>query len=233
MKSVRATPYHKLAVGVMGARMVALRARAQPAAESRAKLLELAFTVSAVALAAKLIELASSDETGCMARLCAAFALSDTGIADIERLLRTARLDHSDLDAYTREIAAIFDGDEATRADLVDLLFDIAAAETASPEVLAYLGMVAERLGLPPDALERIAVRHFDRPPSDPYDVLEITPDASDEMVRSAWRRLAQAIHPDVMAAHGVPGAIARAAAPRLSAINAAYDEIRAERGMK
>lgn len=233
MKSVRATPYHKPAVGVMGARMVALRARAQPAPESRAKLLELAFTLSAVALAAKLIELAQGDERGCMARLCAAFALSDTGIADIERLLGTARQEHSDLDAYIREIAAIFDGDAATRADLVDLLFDVGAADTASPEVLAYLGMVAEKLEVPPEALERIAARHFDQPPTDPYDVLEIAPDASDETVRSAWRRLAQAIHPDVMAAHGVPGPIARAAAPRLSAINAAYDDIRAERGMK
>jgi DnaJ like chaperone protein len=217
----------------MGARMVALRARAQPKAESRAKLLELAFTVSAVALAAKLIELARDDEQGCIARLCAAFALSDTGVAGIERLLRATRQDGCDLDAYTREIAAIFEGDAATRADLVDLLFAVGASQAASAEVLGYLGAVAERLELPPAALERIAARHLDQPPDDPYAVLEIARDAPDDAVRAAWLRLAQAVHPDAMAAHGVPEPIVLATAPRLAAINAAYDDIRAARGMK
>lgn len=216
----------------MGARMVAMRARAQPRAESRAKLLELAFTLSAVALSAKLIELAD-DEAGCIARLCAAFALSETGIADIERLVRAARQERSDLDAYTREVAAIFEGDPATRADLVDLLFNVGSAETASPDVLAYLGTVAEKLELPEAALERIAARHFDVPLADPYAVVELDRDAPDEAVRAAWRRLAQASHPDALAARGVPAPIVRAAAPRFTAINAAYEAIRAARGMK
>lgn len=217
----------------MGARMVAMRARAQPRAESRAKLLELAFTLSAVALSAKLIDLARDDEEGCIARLCMAFALSDTGVADIERLLRAARQDGSDLDIYVREIAAIFEGDPATRADLVDLLFDVSAAEFASAEVLAYLGTVARRLDVPDAALERIAARHFDAPHANPYAVLEIARDAPDEAVRAAWRQLAQASHPDVLSSYGVAAPIVRAAAPRFAAINAAYDEIRAARGMK
>ena len=217
----------------MGARMVAMRARAQPLPKSRAKLLELAFTVSAVALASKLIALAPYDEQGCTARLCAAFALSDTGIAEIERLLAAARHEGSGLDVYAREIVAIFDGDAATRADLVDLLFDVAAAEFAPPEVLAYLGVVAAKLDVPPGALERIAARQFDQAPADPYAVLEIDRNAPDEAVRLAWRRLAQAMHPDALSAHCVAEPILRASAPRLSAINAAYDEIRAARGMK
>jgi len=131
------------------------------------------------------------------------------------------------------EIVAIFDGDAATRADLVDLLFDVAAAEFAPPEVLAYLGVVAAKLDVPPGVLERIAARQFDQAPADPYTVLEIDRNAPDEAVRLAWRRLAQSMHPDALSAHCVAEPILRAAAPRLSAINAAYDEIRAARGMK
>jgi DnaJ like chaperone protein len=180
-----------------------------------------------------MIELMPQDRAGAVARLCATFALSDTGIADIERLLVSARRDGGELDGYAREIVAIFANDIATRTDLVDLLFDVGAAESAAAAVLAYLGQVAAKLEVPGSALERVAARHFDALPRDPYAVLELKPGASDEAVHAAWRKLAQEMHPDALAARGVAEPIARAAAPRFAAINAAYDSIRAARGMK
>jgi len=55
---------------------------------------------------------------------------------------------------------------------------------------------------------------------SDPYKVLGISPDASDEEVKTAYRRLAKKYHPDLN-----PGD--RRAAERMNEINAAYDQIK------
>lgn len=55
---------------------------------------------------------------------------------------------------------------------------------------------------------------------SDPYKVLGISPDASDEEVKAAYRRLAKKYHPDLN-----PGD--ENAARRMNEINAAYDQIK------
>jgi len=53
----------------------------------------------------------------------------------------------------------------------------------------------------------------------DPYKVLQVDPEAEDEVIQAAYRRLAQKYHPDV-----APGADA---AGRMAAINAAWEVLR------
>ena len=55
---------------------------------------------------------------------------------------------------------------------------------------------------------------------SDPYKVLGLSPDASDEEVKAAYRKLAKKYHPDLN-----PGN--ERAAERMNEINAAYDQIK------
>ena len=55
---------------------------------------------------------------------------------------------------------------------------------------------------------------------SDPYRVLGVSPDASDEEIKSAYRRLAKKYHPDLN-----PGD--EEAARKMNEINAAYDQIK------
>ncbi|HET7703834.1 MAG TPA: J domain-containing protein, partial [Candidatus Limnocylindrales bacterium] len=56
-------------------------------------------------------------------------------------------------------------------------------------------------------------------PPSDPYKVLQVDPEAEDEVIQAAYRRLARKYHPDV--------ATDADAANRMIAINAAWDVLR------
>lgn len=55
---------------------------------------------------------------------------------------------------------------------------------------------------------------------SDPYQVLGVSPDASDEEIKQAYRKLAKKYHPDLN-----PGD--EAAAKKMQQINAAYDQIK------
>ena len=55
---------------------------------------------------------------------------------------------------------------------------------------------------------------------SDPYQVLGVSPDASDEEIKRAYRRLAKQYHPDLNPGDEV-------AAKKMQQINAAYDQIK------
>lgn len=55
---------------------------------------------------------------------------------------------------------------------------------------------------------------------SDPYKVLGVSPDASDEEIKQAYRRLAKKYHPDLN-----PGD--EAAAKKMQEVNAAYEQIK------
>ena len=61
---------------------------------------------------------------------------------------------------------------------------------------------------------------------SDPYKVLGISPDATDEQVKSAYRELAKKYHPDNYA----DSPLADLAAEKMKEVNEAYDEIMAQR---
>ena len=54
----------------------------------------------------------------------------------------------------------------------------------------------------------------------DPYKVLGVSPDASDEEIKQAYRRLAKKYHPDLN-----PGD--EAAAKKMQEVNAAYEQIK------
>jgi curved DNA-binding protein CbpA len=57
-------------------------------------------------------------------------------------------------------------------------------------------------------------------PPADAYKVLQVDPEAEDEVIQAAYRRLAQKYHPDVVG----PGP---ASSGRMAAINKAYETLR------
>lgn len=61
-------------------------------------------------------------------------------------------------------------------------------------------------------------------PIDDPYRVLEVDPQASDDDIEAAYRRLIAQYHPDKV--DGAAAEIRELAAKRASAINAAYDAI-------
>ena len=65
----------------------------------------------------------------------------------------------------------------------------------------------------------------------DPYTVLGVTRDATDQQIRSAWHKLLREHRPDTLIAQGMPEDFIEIATEKVAAINAAYDEITKQRG--
>jgi DnaJ like chaperone protein len=118
------------------------------------------------------------------------------------------------------------------RRTLLYLLFSIAAADDRIiPAESEILRSIATQLDLSPDDLASIAARFSSTPsPDDDYRILGVSPDASDDEVRRAYRRMAMKHHPDKVAHLGP--SYQQAANGKFRQINAAYDRIKRARGL-
>lgn len=65
----------------------------------------------------------------------------------------------------------------------------------------------------------------------DPYSVLGVDKNATDEEIKKAYRRLAMKYHPDKV--EGLGEDVKRNAEAQFREINEAYEQIKSERGMK
>ncbi|MBN2049408.1 MAG: TerB family tellurite resistance protein [Spirochaetales bacterium] len=63
------------------------------------------------------------------------------------------------------------------------------------------------------------------------YAVLEVSPTASNEEIKKAYRRLVSEYHPDKIASKGVPEEFMKYASDKFREIQAAYEAVRKERG--
>ncbi len=92
---------------------------------------------------------------------------------------------------------------------------------------------MAEIFGIDELEFRRLKARHIREGAIDPYLVLGIDPDADPDALRQQYRKLVVEHHPDRMIARGVPPEFVEIANDRLAAINAAYEQIRRERGIR
>ena len=67
--------------------------------------------------------------------------------------------------------------------------------------------------------------------PDSPYAILRVSPEASAQQVKAAYRARIKAVHPDALASQGVDAELVAAASAVVQKVNEAYQEIMASRG--
>lgn len=117
------------------------------------------------------------------------------------------------------------------RLQLLSFLVQIAQSDgNVCAEEVTALREVAQAMGLSPQELDSLLHLRGDSL-EEAYQVLEISPSATDEEVKAAYRRLALKHHPDRVAALGED--IRRAAEEKFQQINNAKERIYKARGLK
>ncbi|MCD6111858.1 MAG: TerB family tellurite resistance protein [Bacteroidales bacterium] len=121
--------------------------------------------------------------------------------------------------------------DYSSILQLVHYLFGISAADgQIHPKEIEMINTISIYLGL--NAAEFNSIKAmFVKDTDSAYKILEITPDASDEDVKKAYRKMALKYHPDKVSHLGAD--IQKAAKEKFQTLNAAYETIKKQRGIK
>lgn len=116
------------------------------------------------------------------------------------------------------------------RLQLLHFLFGIALSDGEThPSELAIITTISRGLGISDPDLESIKSM-FIKDTTSAYKILEITSDASDEDVKKAYRKMALKYHPDRVSTMGED--VQKAAKIKFQELQAAYEEIKKQRGM-
>ena len=115
--------------------------------------------------------------------------------------------------------------------ELLNNLFYIAEADgNVSISEIEVLKSIANSFHLKEEDFQRIFHSRLNNQNSDPYKVLGVSSDDSDEEIRNKWITLTKEHHPDNLIAKGLPQEFIDQANEELSSINTAYDKIKKTR---
>jgi DnaJ like chaperone protein len=194
---------------------------------------EVVFTIALIALSAKMAKADGEVSDSEIRAFEEIFKVPPGEARNVARVYKVAQQDVAGFEAYARQVARIYRDRPAMLEDVLDALFHIAKADGhVHPQELEYLRTVADIFGFSEIEFARIRASHLGQEKGDPYLVLGITPDISDEDLKKAYRRLVRENHPDTLIARGVPRELVTIANEKLAAINVAYGRIAKARGI-
>lgn len=189
------------------------------------------FTIAVIALGAKMAKAdgrVTRDEVTAFREV---FTIPQSETENAAKVFNLARRDVAGFEDYAQRIRRMFGDETEPLTDLMEGLFHIAMADGEyHPAEEEYLRRVSKIFGLGDRCFNALQARFVPDAAPDPYDVLGVAPNLPLDDIRKAWRGLVRETHPDQMIARGVPEEAVKLAQTRLVAINAAWEQVLAER---
>jgi DnaJ like chaperone protein len=194
-----------------------------------------AYSKAAIVLAAKLAKIDGPITRAEIDSFKTIFQIDPSEVQAVGRIWRAAKDDTGAVEPHARKIGALYADEPRVRESMVAALFEVARADgTIKRSELAYLERVAQALGVSQTAFARLRAQaekpEAGKTGASPYAVLGVSPGASDDEIKQAWRRLLRVYHPDAVAGRGKSNRLIAIATEKTAAINAAYEAIQRER---
>ena len=194
---------------------------------------QLAFTIGVIALGAKMAKADGHVTTDEVHAFKEVFRVPYSERANVARIFNLAKQDTAGFESYAKQLAKLFRDDPEMLHNILEGLFHIANSDQViHPKEREYLQTVARQFGIGEIEFRYILSRHCAMERTNPYKVLGVDPDISDEALRVHYRRLMVDNHPDKLIARGLPQEMIDIATKKIATINQAYDEIQSERRM-
>jgi len=150
---------------------------------------------------------------------------------DVLRLYDLARQTSLGFESYAKRLAKRYSACPQILEDVLEGLFHIAVADGhLSHEEETYLETVSDLFGLSARTYRRVRAGYVPQDADDPYVILGLSPDASDEEIKQARRVQLNEFHPDRIRARGLPIDFEALYTQKAALINQAYDQISQER---
>ena len=186
-----------------------------------------AFTIAVIALGAKMAKADGQVTRNEVRAFREVFHIPPEDEAEAARVFNLARQDVAGFDEYARRIAGMFPLESGVFCDLMEGLFHIAVADGSYHDGEDnFLREVARIFGMGERQFRALRARHVPDAARDPHDVLGVSPDASMDEIRKAWRDQVRETHPDRLIARGLPEEAIKMAETRMVALNRAWEDI-------
>ena len=193
----------------------------------------IAFTIGVIVLSAKMAKADGRVTRDEIAAFKQVFHIPPDEMSHVGRLFNQARRDAHGFEPYAQQIGRMFRNNPTVLEELLDGLFHIARADgQITPDEVDYLERIAGIFGFGAGDWDRIRAANMGPDKSDPFLILGVARDASDEEIKAAYRKLVRENHPDRLIAQGMPPEFIDLANEKLATINGAYERIRELRGV-
>src|SRR6056300_1296567 len=150
--------------------------------------------------------------------------------SDVGKIFNEAKKSSDDYHQYAQQLGMIFRNQTQVLEQIINLLFYIAEADgEISRSEIQFIEDCAKYFGLQRNQYESIQSLWLDKQ-TNPYKILGINKEASNEEIRKKWIQLSKELHPDQLRSQGVPQELIIKSEDRLSEINQAYDKIKSLR---
>ncbi|HPZ16328.1 MAG TPA: TerB family tellurite resistance protein [Sphaerochaeta sp.] len=152
------------------------------------------------------------------------------------RIFDTAASSEESFDRLALQFGQTFRYEPNILQTMVDILVQVAAADgTVTLAEQALINRAAQIFGIAATYVDHLIARYS--PKADPYEkaysILGVDKSATDDQVKSAYRKLSREFHPDALAAKGMGEEFTAHATAKFREIQGAWETIKDARGIK
>lgn len=195
---------------------------------------QMAFSIAVIVLGAKVAKVDGAVNRREIDAFKEVFRIPPGEQKNVARIFDAAKQEAEGFEPYARQLGQLLRSERPMLEDLLSGLFHIARADGSIKSVeLTFLRRTSDLFGLETSTFERVRQMFMQPQHVSPYTVLGLDHTASNDEVKQAYRRLIREHHPDVVSARGAASHFVETANQKMATINAAYDQIGRERGMK
>ena len=160
------------------------------------------------------------------------FNIQSEEMSEVSKIFNEAKKSSFGFKNIADQVGNLFSDNKVLLEQLLNNLFYIAEADgLTSINELEVLRSISQSFHFNETDFQRIFHSRLNNKESDPYKILGVTREDSDNDIRKKWIELSKEHHPDYLIAKGMPKEFIKEANKELSSINLAYDKIKELRG--
>ena len=191
------------------------------------------FTISFIILSAKLAKSDGQVTDDEIQAFKEKFNVPKSELNKVGKIFNEAKKDVYGYKQIADQVGLLFADNKILLEELLNNLFYIAASDgQISLKEIDLLRSISQSFSFDENTFQRIFQMNLKDNTSDPYRILGVSRDDSDQEIRKKWIQLNKEHHPDNLIARGMPKEFIEQSNKELAAINLAYDiikEIRAK----